>query len=138
MDRRMPAGVLNIRGFFAGGGGQPLPHTHGIEYGIKREGSTYRSFSAMLHGRGRSWFRGSWDKKKPRGNERPELDRRQRATKMSGEKAGVTSALRLHCAINAYSSLKRDVPGLAADVMALKELDAHSFAQRISVAVECR
>ena len=31
--------------------------------------------------------------------------------------------------------MKRDVPELAADVMVLKEVDAHSFARRISLAV---
>ena len=60
-----------------------------------------------------------------------------RATKVpvSAAKAGVTSALRLHDATNAYLLMKRDVAKRAANEMALKEVDKEFFDWRISLAV---
>ena len=45
----------------------------------------------------------------------------------SADKAGVTSALRLHDATNAFLSMKHDVDKQAANQMALKDADNFSF-----------
>ena len=59
----------------------------------------------------------------------------QRRYQWSAPKTGVTSALRLHNATNAYLSMKHDVARQAANEMALKEVDKFFFDQRISLTV---
>ena len=54
---------------------------------------------------------------------------------MNADKAGVSSALRLHDATNAFLSMKHDVDKQAANQMALKDADKGFCDQRISLAV---
>ena len=53
----------------------------------------------------------------------------------SADKAGVTSALRLHDATYAFLSMVHDVAMQAANEIALKEMDKFFFDQLISLAV---
>ena len=51
----------------------------------------------------------------------------QQRSQWSADKAGVTSALRLHDATNAFLSMKRDVDKQAANQMTLKDADKGFF-----------
>ena len=59
----------------------------------------------------------------------------QQGSQWSADKAGVTSALRLHDATNALLSMKRDADKQTANQMALKDVDKGFFCQRIPLAV---
>ena len=54
---------------------------------------------------------------------------------VDAEKAGMTSAVRLHDATNANPSTMHDVANQAANQMALKDVDKELFNQRISLTI---
>ena len=77
------------------------------------------------------WAHGSLDGRRREGSD----SFTTRGSQWSADKAGVTSALRLQDATNAFLSMKHDVDKQAANQMALKDADKVFFDQRISLAV---